>query len=233
MDKDWLLQWLEEGVVAIPSLLFKYYKEIGLNEAECMLLLQIFAFKTAGNDFPTHAELSGRMSLDIDECSQMISDLIKRGFLIIESGTSEEGIYYEKYGLSPLWVKLIEHTLLLKKKDEEEIKERKEESLYTIFEQEFGRPLSPMECEALAMWLDEDGYNPELIKAALREAVLSGVYSLRYIDRILLEWKKKGIQSVEQARREGERFRQQKGKGKPREDSKSHREVPLYNWLEN
>ena len=36
----------------------------------------------------------------------------------------------------------------------------------------------------------------ELIKAALKEAVYNGVYSLRYIDKILFEWHRKGFKEV-------------------------------------
>lgn len=41
------------------------------------------------------------------------------------------------------------------------------------------------------MWIDQDGQDPVIIKAALREAVMSGALSFRYIDRILIDWKKK------------------------------------------
>ena len=44
-------------------------------------------------------------------------------------------------------------------------KSMEEERIYIhIFEQEFGRPLSPLECETLAMWLDQDDHNPLSLK---------------------------------------------------------------------
>lgn len=54
------------------------------------------------------------------------------------------------------------------------------------FEIEFGRYLSPIEREEIASWLNLDHYMPEIIEMALREAVLSQAYSLKYVDRILL-----------------------------------------------
>ena len=39
---------------------------------------------------------------------------------------------------------------------------------------------------------------PELIRLALREAVLNQAYSLKYIDRILLAWERKNITTKEQ-----------------------------------
>ena len=38
----------------------------------------------------------------------------------------------------------------------------------------------------IGQWLNTDHYSPELIRLALREAVLNQAYSLKYIDRILL-----------------------------------------------
>ena len=75
-------------------------------------------------------------------------------------------------------------------------------SLYSIFEAEFGRPLSPIEMETLIMWLEEDRYSVELIQLALREAVLSQVYNFKYIDRILLNWEKKNIRTKEQVEKD-------------------------------
>ena len=77
-----------------------------------------------------------------------------------------------------------------------------------MFEKEFGRALSPFECETLAMWIDQDHHDPIIIKAALRESVMSGKLNFRYIDRILFEWKKNGIQTIDQARKHSQKFRQ-------------------------
>ena len=70
-------------------------------------------------------------------------------------------------------------------------------------------------------------------KAALKEAVMSGKLNFRYIDRILFEWKKNGIKTIEQAKNQGRKFRQ-----KQLQNRKTHNEVqkpaaiPFYNWLE-
>ncbi|WP_278341151.1 DnaD domain-containing protein, partial [Lactobacillus acetotolerans] len=63
------------------------------------------------------------------------------------------------------------------------------------FEIEFGRYLSPIEREEIASWLNVDHYSPEIIKLALREAVLSQAYSLKYVDRILLNWQRHNLKT--------------------------------------
>ncbi len=232
MDKNPIVACLEEGAVSIPSFLLNRYKKIGLTDVECMLLIHVHAFLEKGNGFPTPEDLAEKMQLSPDECSQKLRSLIRRGYLEILKGETEAGIYYEKYSLRPLWERLAESWLKEQKGTEEKERREKESSLFNLFEQEFARPLSPLEYETIAMWLDEDRYPVPLVKAALREAVISGKLNLRYIDRILFEWRKNGIQTVEQAKEYGKRFRkdQMKEKNEPKE---KNREAVFYNWLDS
>ena len=110
--------------------------------------------------------------------------------------------------------------------------ENQEGLLYNRFEEEFCRPLSPIEAETLSMWIDQDHHSPELIMAALREAVVSSKLNFRYIDRILFEWKRNGVKTVEQAKAHGERFR--KYTQQPKTELKRERaeSYPGFNWLD-
>lgn len=177
------------------------YKTMGLNEQEMVLLLQLQSFIDKGNHFPAPSQLSDRMTLQETECLFLIQRLVQRGFVeMVVEGSQEIG--QEKYSLAPLYEKMMDCFLKTLKQSESAEVQKAGESLYTIFEQEFGRPLSPFECETLAMWMEDD-HQPEIIKTALRESVISGKLNFRYIDRILFEWKKNGIKTLEQAREQG------------------------------
>ena len=65
-----------------------------------------------------------------------------------------------------------------------------------------------MECETITIWLDEDKYDAQLIYLALREAIISNKLSLRYIDRIFMEWQKHGLKTLEDVREYTKKFRQ-------------------------
>lgn len=231
MKTENMVEWLEEGSIAIPKLLLRNYKSLGLNEEEFMLLLHVFSSIESGNSFPTPEELSEKMTCSETHCTEILKYLIQRGFLQITE-KNEHGVLAESYSLRPLWEKLMLLLLNLEKKQSKIESEKQEINTYTLFEQEFGRPLSPMECESLTMWIDQDGHSPELIKAALREAVMSGKLNFRYIDRILFEWKKKGIVTIEQARSQGKKFRvHQRPTTQPIKQENTS--VPFYNWLES
>lgn len=228
--KSNIVDWLQEGNVTVPAMLFSEYRNLNLNEFELVLILNIIAFLGKGNDFPTPEELSSRMTISIPECNEMLRRLIQRGFIEIIDEYSNEGIRFERYSVIPLWERLVEQFLLKKKKTKEVSNQADETDLYTCFEKEFGRPLSPFECETLGMWMDDDHHDPVIIKAALREAVISGKLNFRYIDRILFEWKKNGIKTIEQAKSHGKKFRQKQIR--PLKEESGQNSVPFYNWLE-
>jgi DNA replication protein len=228
-----ILAWIQEGNISIPSILLSEYRKLNLNEYELVLLLNIISFLEKGHDFPTPEELSSRMTVSVSECNEMLRRLIQKGCIEIMDQYSPEGIRYEKYSVKPLWERLVEQFLLNSKNSNELNKQGEETDLYTCFEKEFGRPLSPFECESLAMWMDDDNHDPKIIKAALREAVMSGKLNFRYIDRILFEWKKNGIKTIEQAKNQGKKFRQNQQHTRPQhEEPKQSTSVPFYNWLE-
>ncbi|MED4226831.1 DnaD domain-containing protein [Neobacillus cucumis] len=230
--KSNIVSWMQEGNITIPTLLFSEYRNLNLNEIELVLLLNIITFIEKGNEFPTPEELSARMTVSIADCNAMLRRLIQRGFIEIIDQYTNEGIRFEKYSVKPLWEKLVEQFLLNNQLERQQEKKTEETDVYTCFEKEFGRPLSPFECESLGMWMDDDHHDPIIIKAALREAVMSGKLNFRYIDRILFEWKKNGIKTIDQAKNHGRKFRQKQTDKAHSKDDGHQPVVPFYNWLE-
>ena len=98
-------------------------------------------------------------------------------------------------------------------------------SVFTFIEKEFGRTLSPMENEIIKSWL-ENGSSEELVREAVKEATFNGVNNLRYIDKILYEWEKKGIKNKEDVDK-NRNLHRKKEKEEPVE------EIFDYNWFED
>ena len=59
-----------------------------------------------------------------------------------------------------------------------------------MFETEFGRALSQFEVNTINDWF-EQGNSIATIKEALNVATLAKVKTIRYIDKVLLEWKRR------------------------------------------
>ncbi len=79
-------------------------------------------------------------------------------------------------------------------------------TIFQIIEEEFGRTLSPMEYETIKSW----NYQIDILKRAVKEASLSNNYSIKYIDKIIFNWKKANIKSIQDVEVYLKRFRDRK-----------------------
>lgn len=203
-----LVHLLQEGSFSLPLVLFTEYKRVGLTEQEVMLLIHIMIYQEKEHQaFPTPSELEKRMNCSTNQIIRMLERLTQSGFLKLEHEINELGLRSERYLITPLLQQLVA-SFVDREEEEAASKEEAYDSIFPLFEQEFGRPLSPMECESLSDWIDVDCYSEELIATALREAVFCGKVSFRYIDRILLEWQRNQIRTADEAIEYSRRFRQ-------------------------
>ncbi|OPX87757.1 MAG: DNA replication protein DnaD [Pelotomaculum sp. PtaB.Bin104] len=121
--------------------------------------------------------------------------------------------------------------------NDDRAREREEEiqpdfgKMVSTFEQEFGRPLSPLEVEQIQQW--ESEHDPLLVLEALKRAILGGKYNFKYINSILLEWSKNHILTVPDIKAYDEQFRARKERkgGQPRAPD-SKRNKPISDWDE-
>ena len=173
------------------------------------------------------------------ECMNIIRSLIQKGCLEIQQYQNENGMICEKYCLDLLWEKLDQRLEVSKMHILMQQKQEVEATVFEIFEQEFGRLLSPMEYETIQKWMDEDKLDSQLILAALRESVISGKQNFRYIDRILFDWMKNGVRTVDQAKQHSLKFKERTTAFAKQPELLSTQEVQspkppiFYNWLDD
>lgn len=222
MTKSIPIQEILLNQLHIPAKLLTTYKSYGLNEKDVMVILQLLRYLKEKNDFPTPYEIAANLTIDEKESANILRKLIQKNLLSITQQENEQKQLSEAYCLDPLWEMLYTNN--------EPAEEQTDGTIFILFEQEFGRPLSPFEIETINAWLDEDEIAPSLIKAGLRESVLMGKLNFKYIDRILRDWKKKGIHSVEQAREASRAFHNKQIIKK--DESKKRDTSFYYNWLE-
>ena len=82
-----------------------------------------------------------------------------------------------------------------------------ESDLITSFSRELGHSLTPMERELIGTWKRDDCLSEELIRHALKMAVLRDARSLNYIKTVLNAWKGEGLRTVEDVERSYYRYR--------------------------
>ncbi|THF78425.1 DnaD domain-containing protein [Cohnella fermenti] len=231
-DRNALAQGLAaayaDGSVSLPYALLRSYRALKLMDTECMMLIHIIAYRQLEqNEFPTMDQLQGRLGASPDAIGHTMQKLVKNGFVGIDEVVDPlTGVQAERYNLSGLFQKIaallaagevpLEGAEAARASFEPGIASRSipsaashaaEPNLFSVFEQEFGRPLTPMECETINGWIDNDGYPNELILFALKESVFAGKLHFRYIDRILLEWSRNRVNSVDDARAHAQKIR--------------------------
>ncbi|QNQ80410.1 DnaD domain-containing protein [Lactobacillus sp. PV034] len=200
------------GFSTFSNVLFKYYSKLDLSEIELVLLLQLEVFDQEGNYFPSNQNLAAITNLSAIEVSEIIQGLINKEFISLEQTHDSQGKINNYYSLKPFYEKLDqllnqEMINLKSNREVDEISLNKEDKTdnpiqRTVrqFEIEFGRLLSPIERQEIAAWINEDHYDPEVIKLALRESVLAQIYNFKYVDRILLNWQRHNLRTVEQVK---------------------------------
>lgn len=80
-------------------------------------------------------------------------------------------------------------------------------SLYEYIQDNFGRILSAIEIEEISTWEDN-----ELTRYAIKQAILNSKYNIKYISRILFNYEKQNIKTVQQAQQREEEFKGYKNK---------------------
>ncbi|QKS71130.1 DnaD domain-containing protein [Paenalkalicoccus suaedae] len=218
------LSLFTEAPFTLPGVFFRSYKQLGLTDSQFLVLLHIHQFHHENHFFPTPTDLCERMTLTENECTTVLKQLLKSQFIKIEEQVADK--IEETIQIAPLFERMYELAAAEQEEKTATSTKELEGKLFQSFEEEFARPLTPMEAEMISMWLDDDKHDVTMIQAALREAVLSSKLNFRYIDRILHEWKRKNIRTTGDAKEHSANFRKKApkvGQAKPR---------PSYNWLE-
>lgn len=165
----------------IPNYFVKYYKKFDLDINEFIML--IYFLNSNEKLIFDNKKISNDLFMEQNEVLEIINSLIEKQYISIEMNKSN-GIIEEYISLD-LFFKKINACLI------ENDTNDNSSDIYSKFEKEFGRTLSPVEYETISKWI-ENNISLNLIEAALKEAILNGVNSIRYIDKILFEWNKKG-----------------------------------------
>ena len=194
--------------------LFKIVADYNLSINELLLLIYFMNLDIPTLNVP---EIKKETLLSEKSILESFSLLSSKGLLAIKMEKGKDGKVTEVLDLSNLYKAMVSEINL-------NIKKKTESNIFEIFEKEFSRTLSPMEYEMINAWISS-GMDEEMIIGALKEATFNGVSNLRYIDRIIYEWGKKGFKNMNDVKAHMEN-----------RNKKSKKDEPVlfdYNWLED
>lgn len=198
------------GFTTLQNGLIAYYPQLQISDAELLLIIQLEAFGQRGETFPSNEKIAANTNLTVTDVGNLIQHLIDQNYLTIEQTTDSQDKIGNQYSLNKLYEALdhyIDQNILIKNKQNktsrvaDNLENNPINYLSRKVEIEFGRYLSPIEREEVSQWLSVDHYSPDIIELALREAVLSQAYSLKYIDRVLLNWQRHNLKTTAEVER--------------------------------
>ena len=201
-----VMDLIKNGNFTFPKILLFNYQELKINESQLILLIYLMNLKDT--EFNPN-NITKDLKMPLTDVLTNIDVLTNLNLIKIDL-RKIDGVRHEFINIDQLYEKLL---YLVINEEKEEIPS----NIFSTFETEFGRTMAPMEYEIINSWIDS-GYSEELIIAALKEAVYNGVFKLNYIDKILYEWGKKGIE---------------KEKTKFQSKKEEKKELYDYNWLED
>ena len=190
------LDAFKSGNLVLPSDLLLHYNQL-FSSSDDFLVWQFFYLQnTTALGELSPSQIAEKIGKNVTEVNQAISRLTEKGLLqyrTIELNGEIEVIFDATLALERL-------DQLFEKQAPNQTQSAPNDlkSLVDTFQQELGRLLSPFEIEDLEKSLKEDGTSADLIKEALREAVLNGKPNWKYIQAILRNWRHEGIRSVAQ-----------------------------------
>lgn len=209
-----LKQFLKYKNFVVNSLYISQALKLNLSLTEFMIIVYFDNSSTKEFNIQKMTEILG-----VDESSLLVAfnKLIDKKLLSVLVAKNNVNKIVETINLDGFYA-------LIDGDFKEDVVERKTIDIYSTFEKEFGRPISSMEYEIINAWLDKN-FSEEIILGALKEAVYNGVTNLRYIDKILYEWQRKGFKTMNDV----EKHMTNKIKNK---ETESSNELFDYNWLD-
>ena len=211
MNSSFLEQYVKAKDYVLRKELFPLIWEYKLNLEEVLLLIYFM-----NEDVPTLdvEQINKITMISVNKILDSFTSLTNKGLISIDVIKENSGVK-EVVNLDPIYKCMIDGLMKNNKKVVNN-------NIFEKFEKEFSRTLSPMEYEIINDWLDKN-ISEELILGALKEATYNGVNNLRYIDKIIYEWNKKGFKNMEDV---NNHLRNRNT------SDKSVKEISDYNWLD-
>ena len=211
MNSSFLEQYVKAKDYVLRKELFPLIWEYKLNLEEVLLLIYFM-----NEDVPTFdvEQINKITMISVNKILDSFTSLTNKGLISIDVIKENSGVK-EVVNLDPIYKCMIDGLM----KNNKNVVNN---NIFEKFEKEFSRTLSPMEYEIINDWLDKNT-SEELILGALKEATYNGVNNLRYIDKIIYEWNKKGFKNMEDV---NNHLRNRNT------SDKSVKEISDYNWLD-
>ena len=184
------------GNLVLPTELLFHFHEIFDNSDDFLVWQFFYLQNTTSLEEISPNRIAESIGKSVTEVNRSMSNLTEKGLLqykTIALNGEIEAVFDALPALERLDEIVESHSTVA-----QPISQNKLKDLVETFQRELGRLLTPFEIEDLTKTIQDDKTSPELVTAALREAVFNGKANWRYIQAILRNWRREGITTVAQ-----------------------------------
>ena len=184
------------GNLVLPTELLFHFHEIFDNSDDFLVWQFFYLQNTTSLEEISPVQIAESIGKSVAEVNRSMSNLTEKGLLqykTIALNGEIEAVFDALPALERLEEIVENHSSVAQAVSQNVLKD-----LVETFQQELGRLLTPFEIEDLTKTIQDDKINPELVTAALREAVFNGKANWKYIQAILRNWRREGITTVAQ-----------------------------------
>ena len=140
----------------IPGYIIKNYDKLNLEGLD--LILMLYFINQKENITFNVSKISNDLNIDSAKVLELINDLNEKNYIAIEMRKNDNGVIEEFISTELFFNKI--SSLLINTQEEDN-----NNDIYSVFEKEFGRVLSPTEVEIVNKWT-ESNISEEIIKEA-------------------------------------------------------------------
>ena len=184
------------GNLVLPTELLFHFHEIFDNSDDFLVWQFFYLQNTTSLEEISPNRIAESIGKSVTEVNRSMSNLTEKGLLqyktIVLNGEIE-AVFDALPALERLDEIVESHSTVVQPISKNNLKD-----LVETFQRELGRLLTPFEIEDLTKTIQDDKTSPELVTAALREAVFNGKANWKYIQAILRNWRREGITTVSQ-----------------------------------
>lgn len=217
MNHEKLLELIKSDNIVIPLYIYKDFPKYNIDYETFIFLMYLYS---KGNKIPFDVvSLSESFNTESKKIMKYISDLQSNKLIEIKVIKNDKNIMEEFIYLDFFYEKI---SLSVMNEEKKETNNSEKDEIFDLLEKEVGLQLSFVEVEIVKAW----NYDIELVKEAIKEAIKNNVASIRYIDKVLYAWSKKGIKTKEDVENNRKSFRQ-------KEEKQEKVDVFDYDWMED
>ncbi|VUW95344.1 DNA replication protein DnaD [Streptococcus constellatus] len=184
------------GNLVLPTELLFHFHEIFDNSDDFLVWQFFYLQNTTSLEEISPVQIAESIGKSVAEVNRSMSNLTEKGLLqykTIALNGEIEAVFDALPALERLDEIVESRSTVAQAVSQNVLKD-----LVETFQQELGRLLTPFEIEDLTKTIQDDQTSPELVTAALREAVFNGKANWKYIQAILRNWRREGITTVAQ-----------------------------------